>query len=63
MSAIAGYLQCSPPPPKSLDLFPKACNTSIDCFPNLCCQEAGNKVCRPAKKSFLALLAGVTQVL
>lgn len=55
-------MQCTPPPPPILDLFPKACNNPLDCFPNLCCQEGGKKYCRPPKRSFLALVADVGQV-
>lgn len=58
---IVSYMQCTPPPPPFLDLFPKACNNPLDCFPNLCCQEGGKKYCRPPKRSFLALVADVGQ--
>ncbi|XP_049877828.1 mucin-5AC isoform X2 [Pectinophora gossypiella] len=53
------YLQCTKPP--QYDLFPQKCSSSVDCFPNLCCAEGGNKHCRPPQRSLLALLAGVTQ--
>lgn len=55
-------MQCTPPPPPLLDLFPKTCNTPLDCFPNLCCQEKGKRFCRPPKRSLLALIADVGQV-
>lgn len=58
---IASYMQCTPPPPPFLDLFPKPCKNALDCFPNLCCQERGQKFCRPPKRSILALAAGVGQ--
>ncbi|KAE9522869.1 hypothetical protein AGLY_016738 [Aphis glycines] len=44
------YLQCSPPPPKRYDLFPRKCRTTVDCLPELCCPETGRNVCRPPKK-------------
>ncbi|XP_050427583.1 uncharacterized protein LOC126837673 [Adelges cooleyi] len=45
------YLQCSPPPPKRYDLFPRKCRTTVDCWPDLCCPENGNNICRPPKQS------------
>nr|CAD7430978.1 unnamed protein product [Timema monikensis] len=60
-NAVA-YLQCTTPPPPIFDLFPKSCRSSLDCFPNLCCQEKDKKVCRPAKRSVLALIATVAKV-
>lgn len=59
---LMSYLQCTPPPPPVFDLFPKPCRNTLDCFPNLCCQERGRKVCRPPKRSLLALLATLGQV-
>ncbi|CAG2057377.1 unnamed protein product [Timema podura] len=59
-NAVA-YLQCTTPPPPIFDLFPKSCRSSLDCFPNLCCQEKDKKVCRPAKRSVLALIATVAK--
>ncbi|KAJ2953358.1 hypothetical protein O0L34_g948 [Tuta absoluta] len=53
------YLQCTPPP--AYDLFPQRCQSSVDCFPNLCCAEGGKKHCRPPQRSLIALLAGVGQ--
>lgn len=50
------YLQCTPPP--EFDAFPRKCQSSVDCFPNLCCAEGGKKHCRPPQRSLLALLAG-----
>lgn len=61
IESISGYLQCTPPPPSTYDKFPKKCNTSLDCFPNVCCQEAGKKHCRPPRRSLLALVTGVAQ--
>ncbi|XP_034232972.1 uncharacterized protein LOC117640547 [Thrips palmi] len=58
---LMSYLQCTPPPPPVFDLFPKSCRNTLDCFPNLCCQERGRKVCRPPKRSLLALLATIGQ--
>ncbi|KAJ1523698.1 hypothetical protein ONE63_001532 [Megalurothrips usitatus] len=59
---LMSYLQCTPPPPPVFDLFPKPCRNTLDCFPNLCCQERGRKVCRPPKRSLLALMATLGQV-
>ncbi|KAK9875520.1 hypothetical protein WA026_007910 [Henosepilachna vigintioctopunctata] len=61
LRAVASYMQCTPPPPPVLDLFPKSCNNTLDCFPNLCCQEGGKKYCRPPKRSLLSFVAGVGQ--
>uniref|UniRef100_A0A1B6H551 WAP domain-containing protein n=1 Tax=Homalodisca liturata TaxID=320908 RepID=A0A1B6H551_9HEMI len=58
---MLAYLQCTPPPPPIYDLFPKVCRSTLDCFPNLCCQEQDRRVCRPPKKSVLALLATLGQ--
>ncbi|KAJ8936546.1 hypothetical protein NQ314_012286 [Rhamnusium bicolor] len=58
---LVSYMQCTPPPPPLLDLFPKPCETPLDCFPNLCCQEGGKRFCRPPKRSLFALLAGIGQ--
>ncbi|CAH1111921.1 unnamed protein product [Psylliodes chrysocephalus] len=58
---LVGYMQCTPPPPPLLDLFPKPCETPLDCFPNLCCQEGGKRYCRPPKRSLLTLIAGIGQ--
>ncbi|XP_061721585.1 uncharacterized protein LOC133528278 isoform X2 [Cydia pomonella] len=57
--ALEQYLQCTAPPKP--DLFPKQCQSSVDCFPNLCCAEGGKKHCRPPQRSLLALLAGMGQ--
>ncbi|KAJ8974468.1 hypothetical protein NQ317_005990 [Molorchus minor] len=59
---IVSYMQCTPPPPPYLDLFPKSCENALDCFPNLCCQEGGKKYCRPPRRSFLSLIAALSQV-
>ncbi|KAF5308171.1 hypothetical protein FQR65_LT06351 [Abscondita terminalis] len=61
LKSFASYLQCTPPPPPFLDLLPKPCESPFDCFPNLCCQENGKKVCRPPKKSILAVLISSAQ--
>ncbi|CAG9858184.1 unnamed protein product [Phyllotreta striolata] len=58
---LVGYMQCTPPPPGLLDLFPKPCESPLDCFPNLCCQEDGKRYCRPPKKSLLTLIVGIGQ--
>ncbi|XP_065167033.1 uncharacterized protein [Atheta coriaria] len=55
---FVSYMQCTPPPPR--ELFPKPCNNTLDCFPNLCCQESGKKFCRPPRRSLVALVADVT---
>ncbi|XP_049813578.1 uncharacterized protein LOC126260297 [Schistocerca nitens] len=61
---MVSYLQCSPPPQRLLfNLPPKPCQTVLDCFPNLCCQERGIKVCRQPKKSILPLVASVMQAI
>ncbi|KAF5303618.1 hypothetical protein FQA39_LY09865 [Lamprigera yunnana] len=60
LKPFMGYVQCTSPPP-FLDLFPKPCESPFDCFPNLCCQENGKKVCRPPKRSLLTVLISVTQ--
>lgn len=62
LKTAVSYMQCTPPPPGNLDLFPKPCESSFDCFPNLCCQENGKRYCRPPKRSILALIAELTQV-
>ncbi|XP_055908299.1 uncharacterized protein LOC129943096 isoform X2 [Eupeodes corollae] len=54
---LSEYLECTPAPPPIFDLHPKPCNSTIDCFPNVCCQEAGKKHCRPPKKSVLTFMA------
>ncbi|XP_055849209.1 uncharacterized protein LOC129914148 isoform X2 [Episyrphus balteatus] len=54
---LSEYLECTPAPPPIFDLHPKPCNSTIDCFPNICCQEAGKKHCRPPKKSVLTFMA------
>ncbi|XP_060534797.1 uncharacterized protein LOC132707111 isoform X2 [Cylas formicarius] len=61
LKTFVGYMQCTPPPPPFLDLFPKPCQNPLDCFPNLCCQERGKRYCRPPKRSLLALVADIGQ--
>ncbi|KAL1512711.1 hypothetical protein ABEB36_002255 [Hypothenemus hampei] len=61
LKTLTGYMQCTPPPPHHLDLYPKSCQSLVDCFPNLCCQENGKKYCRPPKRSLLALVAELGQ--
>ncbi|XP_050529724.1 uncharacterized protein LOC126899167 isoform X2 [Daktulosphaira vitifoliae] len=51
------FLQCSQPPPKRYDLFPRKCRTIMDCFPDLCCPENGNNICRPPKQSLMSLMS------
>uniref|UniRef100_A0A1B0GIP6 Putative conserved secreted protein n=1 Tax=Lutzomyia longipalpis TaxID=7200 RepID=A0A1B0GIP6_LUTLO len=41
LEAMSGYIQCTPPPSPLYDLYPKPCNNTLDCFPNVCCQEKG----------------------
>ncbi|XP_055381291.1 probable myosin light chain kinase DDB_G0279831 [Condylostylus longicornis] len=57
LAYVSEYLECTPPPPPIFDLHPKSCNSTLDCFPNVCCQEAGKKNCRPTKKSVLSFMA------
>lgn len=61
LESVSQYLQCTPPPAPVFDPHPKACNNTFDCFPNLCCAEAGKKHCRPPKRSILSLLTGFAQ--
>ncbi|EDS36329.1 conserved hypothetical protein, partial [Culex quinquefasciatus] len=60
IEAVSQYLQCTPAPPVIFDIHPKACNTTLDCFPNLCCQEFGKRNCRPPKRSLLTFVTGLT---
>ncbi|XP_017478519.1 PREDICTED: mucin-5AC [Rhagoletis zephyria] len=59
---LSEYLECTPPPPPIFDLHPKTCASTLDCFPNVCCQEAGLRHCRPPKKSLLTLMANFLNV-
>ncbi|XP_016975681.2 uncharacterized protein LOC108042070 [Drosophila rhopaloa] len=59
---LSEYLECTAPPPPIFDLHPKACTSTLDCFPNVCCQEAGLRHCRPPKKSVLTLMANFLNV-
>lgn len=61
-STVTEYLECTAPPPPIFDLHPKACTSTLDCFPNVCCQEAGLRHCRPPKKSVLTLMANFLNV-
>ncbi|CAG9762207.1 unnamed protein product [Ceutorhynchus assimilis] len=61
LKVFTSYMQCTPPPPPHLDLYPKSCQNPMDCFPSLCCQEKGKKFCRPPKRSLLALVAELGQ--
>ncbi|XP_055324451.1 uncharacterized protein LOC129579016 isoform X1 [Sitodiplosis mosellana] len=58
---LSSYLKCTPAPPTAYDLHPKPCNNTLDCFPNVCCQEEGRKYCRPPKKSLLAFITNFAQ--
>ncbi|XP_011502606.1 PREDICTED: uncharacterized protein LOC105366001 [Ceratosolen solmsi marchali] len=60
LKSLVGYVQCQPAPPAVLDVFTHPCNTTIDCFPNLCCQEGSKKICRPPKRSILTLAIQAT---
>lgn len=58
------HIQCTPPPPAYLDLFPKPCKNTFDCLPKVCCREAANQnFCRPPKKNVVGLLAAVLKVI
>ncbi|XP_037910779.1 uncharacterized protein LOC119651318 isoform X2 [Hermetia illucens] len=59
---LSEYLECTPPPPPVFDLHPKDCNSTLDCFPNICCQESGRKFCRPPKKSVLTVMANFLNI-
>ncbi|XP_054747099.1 mucin-2 [Anastrepha obliqua] len=59
---LTEYLECTPAPPPIFDLHPKTCASTLDCFPNVCCQEAGLRHCRPPKKSLLTLMANFLNV-
>ncbi|KAH8295473.1 hypothetical protein KR018_011502 [Drosophila ironensis] len=59
---LSEYLECTAPPPPIFDLHPKACTSTLDCFPNVCCQESGLRHCRPPKKSVLTLMANFLNV-
>lgn len=56
VESISQYFQCTPPPPTAFDSHPKQCNSSLTCFPNICCLEGGRKHCRPPKRNILAAL-------
>ncbi|XP_039970561.1 mucin-17 [Bactrocera neohumeralis] len=59
---LSEYIECTPPPPPIFDLHPKTCASTLDCFPNVCCQEAGLRHCRPPKKSLLTWMANFLNV-
>ncbi|XP_012286031.1 uncharacterized protein LOC105702776 [Orussus abietinus] len=63
LMTLLEYMQCQTPGPSVLDLLIKPCNSTSDCFPQLCCQEGAYKVCRPARKSWITLIAQTTQVI
>ncbi|CRL06083.1 CLUMA_CG019083, isoform A [Clunio marinus] len=56
VESLSQYFQCTPPPPAAFDKHPKPCNSSLTCFPNVCCLEGGRKHCRPPKRNILAAL-------
>ncbi|XP_051165053.1 uncharacterized protein LOC127283937 isoform X2 [Leptopilina boulardi] len=60
LKTLLEYMQCQPPPENLFLFLSQPCNRTMDCFPNLCCQEGANKFCRPPKKSFIALAAQAT---
>ncbi|XP_014238737.1 uncharacterized protein LOC106660318 [Trichogramma pretiosum] len=60
LKTIIGFMQCQQPPSPALDLFSKPCNKTMDCIPNLCCQEGSKKVCRSSKSSVLKLAVQAT---
>ncbi|KAG5667855.1 hypothetical protein PVAND_015824 [Polypedilum vanderplanki] len=61
VESFSQYFMCSPPPPPAFDKHPKKCNSSISCFPNICCLENGQKYCRPPKKNLLSALTSFSQ--
>lgn len=61
VESISQYFQCTPPPPLPFDRHPKPCNSSLTCFPNICCLEGGKKHCRPSKRNILAALTTFSQ--
>lgn len=56
VESLSQYFQCTPPPPAAFDKYPKSCNSSLTCFPNICCLEGGQKHCRPPKRNILAAI-------
>lgn len=61
VESLSQYFQCTPPPPTAFDKYPKPCNSSLTCFPNICCLEGGRKHCRPPKRNILAALTSFGQ--
>lgn len=61
VESLSQYFQCTPPPPAAFDKYPKPCNSSLTCFPNICCLEGGQKHCRPPKRNILAALTTFSQ--
>lgn len=61
VESLSQYFQCTPPPPQAFDKHPKPCNSSLTCFPNICCLEGGRKHCRPPKRNILAALTTFSQ--
>ncbi|KAJ8670437.1 hypothetical protein QAD02_001696, partial [Eretmocerus hayati] len=57
LNSLLGFIQCQAAPPRIIDIFTKPCNRTIDCLPNLCCQEGSQKFCRPPKSSILNIAA------
>lgn len=62
LSFLLEYVQCQPAPPQVLDILPQPCNLTIECIPNLCCQEGNKKICRPPKRSFFRSAAQAIRV-
>lgn len=61
VESLSQYFQCTAAPPPAFDRHPKPCNNTLDCLPNMCCFESGNKYCRPPKKSILSALTTFSQ--
>ncbi|XP_016840532.2 uncharacterized protein LOC100678038 isoform X1 [Nasonia vitripennis] len=60
LKTLVGFVQCQPAPPSIIDIFARPCNRTLDCVPNLCCQEGSKKICRPPKRSVLSLAVQAT---
>lgn len=60
--SATSFIQCTAP--SRFDIHPQACNTTLDCFPNLCCQEGDKRYCRPPQRSLFSRVANsVSQTL